>query len=323
MSTARERIVKHEITNYILDRMVDPIYQDSEIGCAMFELIGSLIEMLTEMDEDITNQGHISKATWGLPMWAEEYAVRYSPGMTYEDLRRLILKKKRHAAPPNETNLAKYVSFQCGRDVEIVQNVGPYKFQVNFLKGDNRPFSWMKAYRAVKEARQAHLCFEIVPTYKHGYVISNKKYIIKWKPRLTGERGYRAGTYPYHLNFYDFIKDGYIVEAAGVSHRFKNVRAGLKPYPKEEAFIDLKGLTSFAESLTSDYRAKATNVTEGILNRIEMIEDGIKSVSSFGNLSSGLVPEIEELGDSDGSSGTIQTQTETYGIVSTYCGEDL
>lgn len=235
--TAKERIVKSQTGKMVMERHIDDIYEDSNIMCSYVETCGQAEDELIENLKDVFAQAIINTSTWGLKYWSEEYGVKIPPGSNYVDVRRIINEKRRYVAPPNEYNLEKYVENQTGIPCSIIQWTGPYKFSVEFYTQDSDiPFSYSKAYKAVKDARQAHLCFDIIPTARHQWSIESEKVLIKFMNPMTGMPGLRAGMWPHPLNIGRLIQRSIVVEPAGKNYRTANVFTGTRPDPAEYGF---------------------------------------------------------------------------------------
>lgn len=322
MSTAKERIIKSESAKKIIERCIDPIYEDSEIMCALMEVVGRWADELLVYMREIHSQANIETATWGLIPWSEEFAVPISRGMTYDEVRKLIYEKKRYILPPNEYNLAKYLTKQLGRECIIEQWVAPYKFYAYFMRGENEePLSYKKAYKLIKDARQAHLCFDIVPAFKSSYVISDTKIIYKFRNPMTSDNGLRAGLFPRYLNMGRVFKTSVEIKALDKSYNYNNVFTGTRPNPANE--VNLKYSNYLTEDKDSQipYLIMRTGIRPGVVRSNEFIQSQETENFDFRILPAGLIPvEIEE--DQSRSGTSINTESQTYSIVNNYCGED-
>lgn len=258
----RDKIVNSNSANFTLDRVVDDIYDESGIMCSFYEVIGRLIDEFDEYSKDVTKQGILSKATWGLTLWSDEYGIPISPGMDYQTIRNLINERRQYVMPPNETQLAKYLEGQLGRECEITQWVGPYKFLVEFY--GNGPLSYRRAYRLTKAARQAHLCFDIVPASKSGYVIESDKTIFKFKNTVAQQNGLRAGLYPSPVSFGRYLEEKIEVVPAGSSHQYENVFTLATKAKIKEADLSFK-----TDSLNKEYDSRFTLNGKGVIKDSE------------------------------------------------------
>lgn len=322
MSTAKERIVKSESAKKILNRCIDPIYENSEIMCSIMEVIGRFNDKLVDYMKEIHQQANIDTATWGLKSWSDEYAVPISSGMTYAEVRRLIYEKKRRILPPNEYNLAKYLTKQTGRECFIIQWVAPYKFYACFLSGANEePFSYKKAYKLIKDARQAHLCFDIVPVFKSDYVISDTKIIYKFRNPMASSDGLRAGLFPRFLNLGRAYRTSIVMEVLDEHHKYNNVFTGTKPNVANEVKYKFDNYLTENDDRHVPYEIGVTGLRPGVAHYNHIIETNESEFYDIKNLPAGIIP-VEAQGDKESSGTAISSESQTYSIVNTYCGEE-
>ncbi|WP_096201884.1 putative phage tail protein [Bacillus sp. FJAT-45350] len=69
----------------------------------VFAGTGKKLDVLEVVFEDIFNQLNVETATWGLPLWEEEYDLKPSPGDIYATRRRRILvAKSTHGLNPHQ-----------------------------------------------------------------------------------------------------------------------------------------------------------------------------------------------------------------------------
>ena len=289
--SAIDDIVTSVNARHILNRYIDPTYKESRIACSYFEVLGRSYDFLEDFIKGLPKEAVINLATWGLGNWSDEYNINISQGMSYDEVRKLVREKRFHVVPPNEYNLAKYLSVQLDRECEIVQWVAPYKFHVYFFRDNHtEPFSYKRAYRIIKERRPAHLCFDLIPSQRHTYVINSQKLIFKFINPITDDVGLYAGTYPNTLYKGGYFSDCIIIEAAGKPYPFNNVFAGTKPYPRESYKI-----------WNSEYVAENDREQFGIVNKMAS------------NGGSGVSPSKE---------ANVLSESQLFSIVSKYCGED-
>lgn len=307
--SARDEIVNSVTANRILDRHIDECYDRSYIACAYFEVLGRMIDFLDECADDIAKQGAICDSTWGLPYWADEYNVDISPGMTYEEVRQIILNRKRKAAPANEYNLEKYVESVSGVRSHITPNVGPYKFRISFLRNKKnlQRFSYELACKAIKDSRPAFLCYDTDVTFESGLIIHCERSFLRFDlpleaPGLSREgrlinarllamprskRGYMhylpAGVYPVHTYPGRVLREEVGAVTEPEETLFRNRITGVYPDAAELAKV-------FSENMSLEAGGSGS---------------GIESVFTESS------PDKENVG---GSLPTIETETAIYEI---------
>lgn len=324
MSTAREKIIRSQTANKVLDRYISPIYENSSIGCTDIEVRGREIDSLEALIEDVYNQFIIHKATWALPMWCYEYGVEINEGMTYEEVRRLVKERRFLVLPPNEYNIEQYASIVSGTEVRTVQNTAPHTFDVLLIRDPDNPtpYNWSEVYRAVKRIRPAHLTFNLIPTVSKDIGIDVSQYIIKFYNPLTGEKGLRSGTFPRNQTLGQIIRANISVESAGSDYPVKVPETGTRP-----------GINKYAELYFTDIVSSSSTESKAYMSdtdRAPVFNLGIVESGGIGVDTSSSVYDIDiiEAGirtggcDNGGILNGIsaETETQTFGIVSEYCG---
>lgn len=292
---AKEKIVRSPTAEKILSRFVSPVYDNSRIGCTNFEVMGREIDNLDLYARDVYEQGLVSRATWSLPIWCYEYGVDIVEGMTYQEIRDLINRRRFLVLPPTEYNLESYASLVSGTEVEIEQNTGPHTFDVHIIRdpNDSTPYSWNEVYQAIKRTRPAHLSFNLIPAISTGVTVEVRQYIYKFHNPRTGQKGLRAGTYPGINQFGRIIRENISFESAGETYEMVYDKAGTKP-----------GITKYAELYFANVGASSDS-----------------NSYPFYNPKAGTVPSVQNLGASLGSDITIESDRSEQGFDIKEAGE--
>lgn len=320
--SARDEIVSSPTANRILDRHIDECYNDSYIACAYFEMLGRVVDQFDEWIDDLPKQSTIYTSTWGLKYWADEYNVNITPGMTYEEVRQIILNRKRKASPANEFNIENYVKAVTGTDCKITQNTGPYKFTVSFTrkKGQTSPFNFELGCKAVKDTRPAFLCFDTNIAFEDGLIIHPERSYLRFDLPLTNTLW--AGTYPWQ-QWYGKQRLGGMVMTPRPHYGYQVARlAGTLPRV-HPGFIGERSLKIDPRELAGNYNPHRAGTYPEQREVASVFEERMDIRSE--SLNQDYEPKFAGVPEEDETVGDripkIDTQVEMYEIVSKMCSE--
>lgn len=133
-SDLRPLILTNELGDQMLD-MVAPIYDRSKVALYLFQAIGIVLQKETEfIAEDFIAQLFVQTATWGIPLWEEEYGIIPSPSWSLEQRRQNIIATLQYQAPITPKKLADRISAAIGSPASVIENVAPNTFEVVLSK---------------------------------------------------------------------------------------------------------------------------------------------------------------------------------------------
>lgn len=139
-------------------RYISPIYQKSKIEQAIYEAIGSEFDSAEELAEEVLLQLHPQTATWGISFWEQRLKLSVNENEDIERRRRKVIARlQSKASTITPKRMGMILSNFTGADINIVENVAPYTFQVNLTGKDGFPKSLEDLYKEVKRIKPSHL----------------------------------------------------------------------------------------------------------------------------------------------------------------------
>lgn len=152
-------ILTNEMAQTIID-YVSPIYGNSYVGLWIFQAIGTVLEEIYNLANDLKKETNPVTSTLLLDYWEAHYGLSKDSTMTPEQRRSRIITKIRNRGACSPARLATAVSDALGGvGVDITENVTPNKFIVSIR--ENVP-SLEPAIAVIEKMKPAHLIYEIV-----------------------------------------------------------------------------------------------------------------------------------------------------------------
>lgn len=136
---------------------VSPIYQDSKIEQAIYEAIGSEWDNAEELVHEVLLQLHPQTATWGLVFWEQRLRLSTNLNEPLERRRRKVIAKRQSKHIINPERMAIILKNYTGADIEIIENIAPYTFEVKLTGREGFPKSLEDLYKEVKRIKPSHL----------------------------------------------------------------------------------------------------------------------------------------------------------------------
>lgn len=138
---------------------VSPIYGDSYVGLWIFQAIGTVLDDVCEVVEQLRYETSASTAELLLDYWERRYGLSVDRNATVEQRRARILAKKQFRGPCNPARLATAVSAALGGvEVEVTENVARNTFNV-LVRGSVD--SLEPAVAVIERMKPAHLIYNI------------------------------------------------------------------------------------------------------------------------------------------------------------------
>lgn len=158
----RTELMKSILTNETAQRIVDfvsPIYGNSYVGLWIFEAIGTALDEVYEIADQLRYETNASTADLLLSYWEEQYGILVDKSLTKEQRRARIVAKTQSKGPCNPARLSAAVSAALGGvQVEITENVAKNTFLVNIREVVD---SINPAVAVIERMKPAHLIYQI------------------------------------------------------------------------------------------------------------------------------------------------------------------
>ena len=151
-------ILKNETAQKIID-YVSPIYGNSYVGLWLYQAIGTALDEVCKIAEQLRYETIPATADILLDYWERSYGITPDPSLTKEQRReRLIAKTKSHG-PVNPARLSSAISAALGGvEVDITENVAQNTFQVNIREYVE---SILPAVAVLERMKPAHLVYRV------------------------------------------------------------------------------------------------------------------------------------------------------------------
>lgn len=151
-------ILTNETAQMIID-YVSPIYGNSYVGLWIFQAIGTALDEVCKIAEQLKHETNPATADLLLDYWEREYALPTDPSLTKEQRRKKIIAKTQSHGPANPARLSAAVSAALGGvEVDITENVDKNTFQVNIREHVE---SILPAVAVIERMKPAHLVYRI------------------------------------------------------------------------------------------------------------------------------------------------------------------
>ncbi len=199
-----KEILKSESAKRALDR-ISPIYMDSKIGLWMLESIGTELDELRNLTQDMTTQILPQTTTWAIDYWEKEYDISVNKDLPLEEIRRpRLLNKIRARAPMNPAKLVSLIKTEINNQsvpIEITENVHKNTFRIMITPGSFHT-DWKQVFKLVDRVKPAHVIYFIIMyDLSKFYVPIEINSILS----ILSDFYVRKGTYPWYLNGNIFI----------------------------------------------------------------------------------------------------------------------
>lgn len=156
-----QSILTSETAQKIID-YVSPIYGNSYVGLWIFQAIGTALDDVCTIAEQLCYETNPSTAELLLDYWERRYGLPMDSSLTTEQRRTRILARRQSRGPCNPARLASAVSAALnGVDVDITENVVKNRFHVHVLGNVD---SLAPAVFVIERMKPAHLVYDISVT---------------------------------------------------------------------------------------------------------------------------------------------------------------
>ena len=151
-------ILTNEKAQKIID-YVSPIYGNSYVGLWLFQAIGTALDDVCKIAEQLRYETTPATADLLLDYWERSYGIATDPSLTKEQRRNKILTKIQSHGRVNPARLGTAVSLALGGvEVDITENVDKNTFLVNIREPVD---SIVPAVAVLERMKPAHLVYRI------------------------------------------------------------------------------------------------------------------------------------------------------------------
>ncbi|RXM79569.1 hypothetical protein DP144_01820 [Clostridium tetani] len=138
-------------------QQITPMYQNSRIEQAIYEAIGSEFDSADELAQEILLQLHPQTATWGLIFWEQRLGLPTNINEDIERRRRKVIAKRQSKHIITPERMAIILKNYTGADIEMIENIAPYTFEVKLTGREGFSKSLEDLYKEVKRIKPSHL----------------------------------------------------------------------------------------------------------------------------------------------------------------------
>lgn len=207
--------------------MISPIYEHSYVGKWIFEVMSAPLELARQTVKDLEKESFPETATWSLPYWEQAYGIETNEGLSIEDRRRALTKKRNYRRPMNPFRIAQIASETCGRPVEFIENVAPHTFEIRIAPGTAEA-EIQAVIDVVREVKQSQKSFRVVFETPVGIRIHPEANRQVFGYRMTGENK-KSGRWPQPSTIGKIQNVQVDIAPADASQVFPYVLAGTVP----------------------------------------------------------------------------------------------
>lgn len=152
-----DKILKSPKAQEIIQQ-VSPIYGEAYTVLWLYQVIGEVLDTMTEWAESLELQVVPQTATWSLPYWEEQYKIVADPSWDDERRRQNIVNQMRNRTHINPKKLEEIVSLAAGEKAEVEELTGKNRFSV-YIRGLVEDLDAIRA--VINEVKPAHLTFDL------------------------------------------------------------------------------------------------------------------------------------------------------------------
>lgn len=153
-----QKILTNPKAQDIID-YVSQIYGNSYVGLWLFQVIGSILEPVEQLSEQLQEETNPTTTELLIAYWEQEYGIQGDPTMTIEQRRDTVIAAMRSKGACNPARLANAISAALGgATVEILENTGTNQFTVNIRTVVR---SYAPAIAVIEAMKPAHLTYLI------------------------------------------------------------------------------------------------------------------------------------------------------------------
>lgn len=151
---------------------VSPIYRDSYVGLWLFQAIGTALDDVCDIAEQLRNETNASTAELLLDLWEKRYGLPVDSSLPVEQRRARILEKQQPKGACNPARLEAAVSAALGGvKVVVTENIQTNRFHVH-IYGEVDTLD--PAVAVIERMKPAHLIYGINVSVQNSTVAELK-----------------------------------------------------------------------------------------------------------------------------------------------------
>lgn len=157
-------------------RSVSPIYYQSRVMQAIFQVIGQEWDDVERIVDEILLQLFPQTATWGLKYWEELLEIPVNESIPIERRRALVLARIKLKAPVTPARIAsvtKILAGEAAEYVEVLENVDPHVFRV-IVGAKEKGIDYLALYREIKRIKPSHESFVLGNSYLRSFSLEKR-----------------------------------------------------------------------------------------------------------------------------------------------------
>ena len=159
--TFKESIIQSASAGRMIG-MVSPIYEDSYVGCWIFEDIGREWDRLWKIIDELPEQVFPQTATWLLGLWERRYGITPNPGDTIEVRRQRIEEIEAYPKPFTPWTLDRWCQITMGRNATVTENVDLYTFGVFITARPGcKPLDIAAVRKYINQHKHSHMSYDL------------------------------------------------------------------------------------------------------------------------------------------------------------------
>lgn len=153
------QILTNEKAQEIID-YVSPIYGESYVGLWIYEAIGTVLDEIYQISEQLRYETNPATSTLLLSYWEKQYGIATDTSLTPEQRQKRIISRIESRTACNPKVLASAISAALnGAPVDITENVAQNTFRVNIRQGVPNP---EVAEAVINQMKPAHLIYQLM-----------------------------------------------------------------------------------------------------------------------------------------------------------------
>ncbi|ASN68299.1 putative XkdT-related protein [uncultured Caudovirales phage] len=176
---------------------ISPIYTKSKIEQAICEAIGYELDSSDELVDEILLQFFPQTATWGLEFWEQRNNLSTNLNEDIEARRAKIIAKMQTRYPINPLTMATILQRYTGADINIIENIAPYTFEVKLTGRQGFPKSLENLYKTVNRIKPSHLsvAYKLIVLTESNLYMGATSFsgetitVYPWMPREISTKG--------------------------------------------------------------------------------------------------------------------------------------
>lgn len=155
---------------------IAPIYGESTIMQALFEVSGKEIDDLRGWCAEIAAQSFPQTATWGLKYWEQLLGITVDETKDITARREYIIARLRSAGTPTKKLIVDAAKAFTNGDIDVYPGTEPYHLTIEFTNTQGVPPNFDDFVDMVSRVAPAHLVVDYLITYNTYFYLTQFTY---------------------------------------------------------------------------------------------------------------------------------------------------